>query len=111
MLKPIGVIVLLASVVACAPGISREAAQIAYHHDMSTMLDDCERLGPVTVEIDSTWLTPDKNEAYQAARNLNQAALDKYGTEVDNVALINTVKVHEGKNTVFAKGAAFKCNT
>jgi hypothetical protein len=28
---------------------------------------------------------------------------------VDNVVFINTVKVYEGKNTIFAQGAAFKC--
>ena len=110
MLKPIGIVVLLASVVACAPNVSREAAQIAYHHEMSNLVAGCERLGPVTGEVDAGWLTPTREEMRLAKLSLTEAALDKYKGEVDNVVFINTVKVTEGKNTVYAQGAAFKCN-
>ena len=109
MLRTIGVFVLLASVVACSSGLSREAAQIAYHHKMSTMLADCFRLGPVKGELEASWLKSTKVEMEHAELVLTENALKLYGGDVDNVVFINTVKVTKGKNTIFANGAAFKC--
>ena len=110
ILKIIGTFVLLAVVVACAPSVSKNAAKIAYHHEMSNLVADCERLGPVTGEVEATWHASTQKEKYMAELALTEAALVKYPGEVDNVVFISTVKVTEGKNTIFAQGAAFKCN-
>ena len=110
MIKLIGIILLIASVAACAPRVSREAARIAYHHDMTTLLEDCERLGPVTGEVKASWHKGEQAEITEAEFALTEAALAKYGTGVDNVVFISTAKVTEGKNTIFAQGAAFKCD-
>ena len=110
MFKVIGLAVLFVFAIACAPRVSREAARVAYHHDMSTLLDDCARLGPVTGEYGAKFLQPEGAEKERAELALTEAALKKYGADVDNVVFISTVKVTEGKNTVFAQGAAFKCN-
>lgn len=67
-------------------------------------------LGPVTGEVDASWLKGEKREKTEAELALTQAALDKYGKCVDNVVFISTAKVTEGKNTIFAQGAAFKCS-
>ena len=65
---------------------------------------------PVTGEVEASWLISTAGEKNQAELALTEAALVKYPGDVDNVVFINTVKVTEGKNTVFAQGAAFKCD-
>lgn len=109
LIRTIGISVLLVVVIACAPRVSKNAAQVAYHSTMSNLLDGCERLGRVTGEVEASWLTSEKGEKYQAEIALTEAALDKYSPDVDNVVFISTTKVTEGKNTIFAQGVAFNC--
>ena len=110
MFKVFGLTVLLVLVSACVPSVSKNAAKIAYHHEMSNLVSDCFRLGPVKGVVEASWISPEFSEHRKAKLALTQNALDQYGADVDNVVFINTVKVYEGKNTIFAQGAAFKCN-
>ncbi|MEX2163796.1 MAG: hypothetical protein WD823_06085 [Sulfuricaulis sp.] len=77
-----------------------EAAKIMLHRQVSTQLDNCMKLGPVSAES-GAWDLPE-----QAINNLRANAVKKYGDKVDSVALIN---VDSYLTKTVAHGLAFKC--
>ena len=84
--------------------ISNEAMGVAVHRQYSTMLDDCEKLGPVSCKT-SAWGHLAWDEVrQQAANDLRQVAWDKY--QADTVVLLN---VDLTANWAYAHGVAFRC--
>jgi len=86
--------------------ITPRASGIMLHSQISSQLDSCKRVGPVTAEA-SCWGVWSKRDCFQQAKNnLREAAIVKYGEQVDSVALIN---MDEYSTAVVAHGIAFKC--
>jgi len=70
----------------CATTISEEASEVQVHSQVSSIVNDCQKLGPVRVSASSSWST---DHAYrQAKADLRQAALDQYGA--DTVVIVNS---------------------
>ena len=102
---------ILTLIVGCAPVITKEAAQVAFHSQISQLLDGCERLGAIKVEYQSSGKLSYKENELQAKNNMRQIAYDKYGA--DNVVFINSQRVSGGYgrgDTIYAQGVAFKCD-
>lgn len=105
MKKSLLLFLVVVGTISCATMTPR-AAKIMLHTQISTQLDSCKKLGPVTAEASAweklDWATVEQ----QAKNNLREAAAAKYGDEVDAVALIN---VDRYATKVVANGIAFKC--
>jgi len=94
----------ISSFVGCAT-ISPNAANVMVHTQVSSLLDDCERLGNVSANA-SAWSKWDKKQTRQQAENdLREQAYMRYGA--DTVAIVNT---DEYLTSATAQGIAFKCN-
>lgn len=92
------------SLVGCAT-ISPQAANVMVHTQVSSLLDDCERLGNVSVNA-SAWSKWDKKQTRQQAENdVREQAYARYGA--DTVAIVNT---DEYLTSATVQGIAFKCN-
>jgi hypothetical protein len=83
-----------------------QAANIMLHSQISTQLDGCTKLGPISGEA-SGWEHLDwASVEQQAKNNLRDNAAKKFGDRVDSVALINTDRY---STKIVANGLAFKC--
>lgn len=83
-----------------------EAANVMLHTQITTQLDNCTKLGPVSAEA-SGWEKLSWDEVEQQAKNnLRANAVKKYGDKVDSVALINMDRY---ATKIVAHGIAFKC--
>lgn len=83
--------------------VSQEAANVQVHAQVSNLLDDCKKLGPVTAEAsDIDGITTSAFTVAEA--RLRQAAHDQYGA--DSVAVVNSDKTSFG---VRLQGIAFDC--
>jgi hypothetical protein len=103
----LALLLILASV-ACTGCVTMtpRAGQIMLHSQMSTLLDKCKKLGPVSAEA-SAWTQIDYASVDQQAKNnLRDKAAEIYGAEVDSVVVINVDRY--GTKSV-ASGVAFKC--
>ena len=84
--------------------ISSQAEKVNLHSSMSTILDDCKKLGPVSAE-ESAWGHFSMSDTYQQAKNnLREEAFKIYNA--DTVVLIN---VDEYATKIIAHGVAFNC--
>ena len=102
---------LVTLITGCSPVITKDAAQVAFHTQISQLLDGCERLGPVKVEYKTQANLSKREDELQAEIDMRQMAFDKYGA--DNVVFINSQKVDGGfgmPDTIYAQGVAFKCD-
>ena len=111
MYKSIISIILFLLIAGCSPVITKEAAQVAFHSQISQLLDGCERLGPVKVEYKTQPNLSNIEDERQAENDMRQMAYDKYGA--DNVVFINSQRVDGGfgkSDTIYAQGVAFKCD-
>ncbi len=87
--------------VGCA-SITPEAKSVMVHSQISTLLDDCERIGNVTADV-SAFL--DETTALQQAEN--DARQKAYEMGADTIAVVNTdIMMTE----VSVQAIAFKCN-
>jgi len=100
-------IILTVLISSCSANLSKEAGEVQLHSQISAILDDCEKLGPVRVMAKSLWST-NKARA-QAKADLRQAAYDKY--KADTVVLVNTdeEKIYFTHDKSYANGIAFNC--
>jgi len=113
MKRLISTITLFILITGCSsPVITKEAAQVAFHTQMTQLLDDCKRLGPIKVEHKIKQYLNSRNNELQAKYNMRQMAYENYNA--DNVVFINSEFV-EGvrrtdSGTIYAQGVAFKCD-
>ncbi len=83
--------------------MSPEAERIFVHSQITTQLDGCQRVGPVTVESRGGPMT-----YMQAAEHaLREEVVKVYGNKADTVAVINSDLYALGK--VVMQGIAYKC--
>tara|TARA_R110002167_G_scaffold362365_1_gene581447 strand:- start:459 stop:821 length:363 start_codon:yes stop_codon:yes gene_type:complete len=81
--------------------VSQKAARVQVHSQISTLLDSCDKLGPISASAPRIW-GPD--QAYQKAKvSLREGASDIGG---DTVAIVNTDVF---LTSVAIQGIAFKC--
>lgn len=93
----------LSLIVGCVT-ITPEAEDVALHTQISTILDDCEKLGPVKARV-SLWSVASYDQGYQQVKNnLRDEAYKIYNA--DTVAIINTDEI---SSELIAHGIAFKC--
>jgi len=71
--------------------ITKEAAQIAFHSQMSNLLDGCQRLGTIKVEYKQQFLLSDDGNLEQLKNDMRQKGHDAHSA--DNVVFINAVPV------------------
>lgn len=90
----------------CAtPTLTERAARVQVHTQMSTLLDSCKKIGPVSASADSTF--DPVGIVTQAKNNARDAVAEKGG---DTLVITNTDKFQEfGKNTAVAQGVALRC--
>ena len=95
----------LIAVAGCVTTTPR-AQQIQLHPSTSSQLATCKRLGPVYAEASGwsqlNWADVDQ----QAKNNLREAAVAKWGDQVDSVALIN---IDHTSTKATANGIAYRC--
>ncbi|WP_266156791.1 DUF4156 domain-containing protein [Dyella silvatica] len=82
------------------------AQHIQLHSGVSTQLQNCKKLGPVTATASGWGMLSMDDVRQQAANNLRDAAAAKWGDTVDSLALINTDTFI---NSVSASGIGYKC--
>lgn len=104
-----GFALLLAVVVlagcASAPTLTDRAQRVQVHAQMSTLLESCQKLGPVSGSADSAF---DRvGIVTQAKNNARDMVADKGG---DTLVITNIDRFAEfGKNTAVAQGVALRC--
>jgi len=86
---------------ACAT-TSNKAAQVQVHSQVSNLLDECKKLGPVSATSDNL-LVVDNTAITNAKNILREAAADRGG---DTVAILN---IDNSVQEVTIQGIAFKC--
>ena len=110
----------------CSAKITKEAAQIAFHSQMSNLLDGCQRLGTIKVEYEQQFLLSDDGNLEQLKNDMRQKGHDEHGA--DNVVFINAEPVESGlfkdepltldslkrgeifgDDMIYGQGVAFKC--
>src|SRR5262245_36876028 len=89
----------------CANTMTPEAANIMVHTQMSTMLDRCKQLGPVSAEASALGTWTWQQVESQATNNLRDTAAKRYAS-ADSVAVINMDRY---SMSVVAKGIAYRC--
>ena len=103
MHRTLAVLVMVVLLAGCTH-ISNEAMNVAVHRQYSNLLDDCEKLGPVSCKSSASGHLTWDEVRQQAANDLRQVAWDKY--QADTVVLLN---VDVTFNWAFAQGVAFRC--
>jgi len=97
-------LILAAALAGCAT-MSQQASNVMVHSQVSSLLDDCERLGNVSASV-SSWSKWDKRQTVQQARNnVREQAYQRYGA--DTVAILNADNY---MTSATVQGIAFKCN-
>ncbi|QII84243.1 hypothetical protein G3T20_05725 [Bordetella hinzii] len=94
------------TLVGCAaPTLSSRAQRVQVHTQMSTLLESCKKLGPVSASADSAF---DRvGIVTQAKNNARDMVADKDG---DTLVITNIDRFSEfGKNTAVAQGVALRC--
>ncbi|AZY52813.1 hypothetical protein [Bordetella avium] len=88
-----------------APTLTDRAQRVQVHGQMSTLLESCQKLGPVSGSADSAF---DKvGIVTQAKNNARDMVADKGG---DTLVITNIDRFAEfGKNTAVAQGVALRC--
>jgi len=86
--------------------MTQRAAEIIVHSQISTQIESCKRLGPITAEASARGQLDWPSVEQQAKNNLREKAAEKYGEQVDSVAVINMDR-YTAK--MVANGLAFKC--
>lgn len=86
--------------------LSQKAQTVQVHSQVSNLLDDCKKIGPV-VGMGRSMLSPDQ-AVVEAKINLRENAADKGGDtvavlNVDNITNLTTWEAH-------VQGIAFKCH-
>ena len=97
----------IALLTACGTTVSPEARKIQVHSQMSNLLDDCKKLGPVSGyanQFDNITGDPYQDAEY----NLRQTAHDTY--QADTVVVINTDVSGTVGNVYEVQGIALDCN-
>lgn len=85
--------------------ITPEAQNVMVHSQVSSLLDDCERLGNVSANV-STFTKLDRDTAFQQAKNdVRDKAYRQYGA--DTVAVVNSDNF---MTSLTVQAIAFKCN-
>ena len=105
-MKKLGLSVLGASFVllGCAQ-ITPEAQSVMVHTQISSLLNDCERLGNVTSNVGLIERLESRAREQQAKNNVRDEAFHKYGA--DTVAIVN---VDYFATSVTVQAIAFRCN-
>ncbi len=102
--KKLSLLLLVALVGGCGTvQISQNAAELTVHTQVSTLLADCTRLGPLYTDTKGNPLNFD--EVAEAAFRMQ--AIQKYGDRVDNLALINRRALPAGR--IILQGMAYGC--
>ncbi len=91
--------------VGCAQ-ITPEAQTVMVHTQISSLLQDCERLGNVTSNVGFIERFDGKSREQQAKNNVRDEAFHKYGA--DTVAIVN---VDYFTTSVTVQAIAFRCNS
>ena len=97
---------LIALIVAGCATITPEAQKVQVHEQVSTLVDDCVKLGPVSVTVNGlTKLSPD--DVYLQAKNdIRHLAWERY--RADTVVLLNKdMSLYSRKTTI--QGMAMNC--
>lgn len=87
----------------CAVTLTDKAANIQVHNQMSTLLNNCKNLGPVTGSAEDIMFGPDR-AAVTAKVKLRELAADKGG---DTVVIVNRDDLTGNK--VVLQGTAMRC--
>ena len=104
--KYVGLIIIGLLAGGCGARISPEASSVQIHSQVSNILDDCKKLGPVRVRSTSAWSPA--NAERQARADLRQAAYDKY--KADTVVLVNIdSSLGFAVDEAYANGIAYRC--
>lgn len=54
----IAILTLASALAGCATTMSKKAADIQVHSQMSTLLTSCQKIGPVTATAKAVWIAP-----------------------------------------------------
>jgi len=95
-------ILLIPVILAACVTVPPEAARVQLHSQMSSLLQDCRRLGPVRGS--GSRIISKENALEKAKVQMRKQAATKYGA--DSVALIN---IDPYWNEIVANGVAFDC--
>ena len=100
----------LVVIAGCSTTLSKGAEQVKFHSQISTLLDDCKRLGTIKIEYTTQPFLSVKENEQQAQNEMRRFAYDNY--KADNVAYINQDRTKDGfieRAVINAEGVAFKC--
>jgi hypothetical protein len=102
-MKKVFLAVFLLANSSCAT-ITPDAANIVVHSQVSTVLDACQMLGPISAEA-SAWKALSWSQVYQQVKNnLRHEAATKY--DADSIAIMN---IDTYTTKAVAHGIAYKC--
>lgn len=90
----------------CAATLTERAARIQVHSQMSSLLNSCEKIGPVSGSVENALLGPDPL-ASQAKANVRDAVAEKGG----DTLVITNIDTFRGfaYNKVVVQGVALRC--
>lgn len=103
MLRKIASAVLLVLIAGCATPLSPQAEGVQVHSQVSNLLENCKKLGPVTATAGAGVVYYEQHEA--AKNGLREATAHKGG---DTVAIIN-IDERGFRKIVTMQGIAMKC--
>lgn len=100
----------LAFIAGCSTTLSKGADQVKFHSQVSTLLDDCKKLGTIKIEYTTQPFLSVKENEKQAQNEMRRFAYDNF--KADNVAYTNQNRTEDGfveRAVINAEGVAFKC--
>lgn len=102
-IRIISVFVLIFSLTACATTLTDKASKVQVHSQMSTLLNSCQKLGPVTGFATAMWAPPTVQAKIVARERVADLGGDTFAiTNVDE-----TMSLTEFQTTVH--GVAMRC--
>ncbi len=94
----------------CSTEIIKEPVPVTSHTQMNKLLNDCDRLGQVSIEYETQKDLSRRENMIQAQNDMKQQAYDEY--RADNIVFIKTQYVkgaYRVKDMIHGRGIAYKC--
>ncbi len=94
----------------CSTETTREAAPVTIHTSMNKSLDDCDRLGQVSIEYETKSGLSRRQNAIQSQERMKHKAYDQY--RANNLVIIHTQYTQGGyreKDMMSSRGIAYLC--
>ena len=94
----------------CSTEITKEPVPVTSHTRMNELLNDCDRLGQISIEYETKKSLTRRENIIQAQNDMKQQAYDEY--RADNIVFIKTQYVegaYRVKDMIHGRSIAYKC--